>query len=176
MKKLLLSLITLSVIFTGCGKSNSTNSGSTSTTSGTSASTSTVASSLSDAITNNKFVSTANSQYQKYAFERYVISTVDKCSSKYITCNFTDADLEHTWEITSSNLPSLDTKKAELMAIANSAASVDNTYINSGVIDVYSTSGVGYRFDLRLPIYANPTLIVDSKNRKITQLKSAVTY
>lgn len=175
MKKLLLSLITLSVILTGCGKDNKTSTGATAATTVTSTIT-TGASSLSEAISNNRFASTDNLRYQRYDFERYVITTEDKCSSKYITCNYTDADLDHMWQVTHDNLPNLETKKAELLAIVNSASSVDNTYFSSGVVDVYNSQGVGYRFDLRLPIYANPVLIVDSKNRKVTQLKRVVLY
>lgn len=177
MKKILFSLITLSVILTGCGKDNKTNSGSnTATASTTSASTAIVPSTLTDAINNNSFASTANYRYQKYSFARYITLVEDKCSSKYITCNFSDTDLEYAWEVTSSNLPSLETKKAELIAIVNSASSVDNTYSSSGVIDVYTAEGVGYRFNLRLPIYANPILKVDYKNSKITQLTNMVLY
>lgn len=180
MKKILFSLLTLTVLFSAsCGKSNSTNTGSTVGTGSIANPILTGSSTIKDAINNNLFYSTTGSTYQKYSFERVSVTVSDYCSSKYITCNYAKTNLEASWEVgtSSSNLPSLETKKAELNSIVDRASSVDSSmYSYNGVVDIYTTDGKGYRLNFRYPIYANPIQIVDRSNNKYTYLKNAVLY
>ena len=173
MKKILFSLITLSVILTGCGKDNKTNSGSNTAASTTVTSTiSTAQSSALEAVKS----AIANDRFAYYTVNTYkvVYSTV----SSYYTCSQKTGEvfgidwLNYSYQSCSpqsstnseydyNRNTNFETKRSELNNLLNGAEVIDgNTYVNYSNQTVAAIKikkdGVSYILDTSYPIGANP--------------------
>lgn len=179
MKKLLLSLITLSVILTGCGKDNKTSTGSTAATAATTTTTTgtitgtgidAVKSQLNAIIDNNQFASSTNSYGYSVRVEKY--SFTYECVKKdgWFGIDYTKCGTNKQF-VSSTKASDMDlaAKKAELKTIVNDMV---NYRANGSTVEILTSANKNYTIYLAYPIQANPVFHYDlaNKNGFSTQL------
>ena len=175
MKKLLLSLITLSVILTGCGKDNKTSTGATAaTTTATSTITGTgldsVKSQLNSMIDNNQFASATNTYGYSARVEKYTFTYECVKKDGWFGIDYTKCGTNKQF-VSSTKASDMDlaAKKAELKTIVNDMV---NYRANGSTVEILTSSNKNYTIYLGYPIQANPVFHYDlaNKNGFSTQL------
>lgn len=171
MKKLLLSLITLSVILTGCGKDNKTNSGSTTTSTSTittGVDAGSVKSQLNSIIDNNQFASATNSYGYSVSVEKYTFTYACTKKDGWFGIDYTSCGTNKKFE-SSKKASDMDlaAKKAELKAIVNDMVNyrAGTDYSGKAVIEILTSSNKNYTLSLGYPIQANPVYHYDNANQ-----------